>query len=89
MKRKKKNLKNCSNQKKIKQLFKEWNATNTNYPNNKCIHQLFEEQVQKTPNNIAVDFERLSLSYKELNDRANKLAHYLYTLGVKPKVAEL
>ncbi len=67
------------------QLLSLWNETQTDYPNNKCIHQLFEEQVERTPNNIAVVFENESLTYSELNNRANQLAHYLQKLGVKPK----
>ncbi|MDB9422048.1 condensation domain-containing protein, partial [Microcystis aeruginosa CS-563/04] len=67
------------------QLLSLWNETQTDYPNNKCIHQLFEEQVERTPNNIAVVFENESLTYSELNNRANQLAHYLRKLGVKPE----
>ncbi|TRU45399.1 MAG: non-ribosomal peptide synthetase [Microcystis aeruginosa Ma_QC_Ca_00000000_S207] len=67
------------------QLLSLWNETQTDYPNNKCIHQLFEEQVERTPNNIAVVFDHESLTYSELNNRANQLAHYLQKLGVKPK----
>lgn len=52
----------------------------------KCIHKLFEEQAARTPNNIAVVFEEQQLTYRELNTRANKLAHYLQRLGVKPDV---
>src|SRR5207253_4722914 len=48
------------------------------------VHQLFEEQVQKTPEATAAAYEKTSLSYEELNRRANRLAHHLITLGVKP-----
>ncbi|NJP21134.1 MAG: amino acid adenylation domain-containing protein [Hydrococcus sp. CRU_1_1] len=68
------------------QLLIEWNDTKTEYPQNKCVHQLFEEQVEKTPDAIAVVFEEQQLTYKELNDRANRLAHHLQTLGVKPEM---
>ena len=68
------------------QLLVNWNATQTKYPINKCIHQLFEGQVERTPNNLAVIFEDLQLSYWELNQRANQLAHYLHQLGVGPEV---
>ena len=61
------------------QLLVEWNDTKTDYPKDKCIHQLFEEQVEKTPNAIAVVFEDQRLTYRELNQRANQLAHYLTT----------
>jgi amino acid adenylation domain-containing protein len=54
-----------------------WNATDKDYPAHKTIHQLFEEQVKKTPDNIAVIYEDTKLTYKELNQRANQLAHYL------------
>jgi amino acid adenylation domain-containing protein len=62
----------------------EWNATEVEYPGNKCVHELFEEQVRKTPDAVAVVFQDMSLSYAELNRRANQLAHYLRGLGVKP-----
>ncbi|MEH2405964.1 non-ribosomal peptide synthetase [Nostoc sp.] len=68
------------------QLLVEFNQTQINYPQDKCIHKLFEEQVEKTPNNIAVVFEDQQLTYAELNRKANQLAHYLQTLGVKPEV---
>ncbi|MBE8997966.1 amino acid adenylation domain-containing protein [Nostoc sp. LEGE 12447] len=68
------------------QLLVEWNDTYTPYPHSKCIHELFEEQVEKTPDAIAVVYENESLTYQQLNLRANQLAHYLQTLGVKPEV---
>ena len=68
------------------QLLVEWNDTKTDYPQDKCIHQLFEEQVEKTPDAIALVFEDQQLTYRELNSRANQLAHYLQSLGVKPEV---
>ncbi|NCR76516.1 MAG: amino acid adenylation domain-containing protein [Microcystis aeruginosa K13-06] len=68
------------------QLLVEWNNTQTDYLKNTCIHQLFEEQVARTPNAIAVVFEEEKLTYRELNCRANQLAHYLQKLGVKPEV---
>ena len=69
-----------------KQLLNELNNTKQDYCQNKCIHQLFEEQAQKTPNNIAVVFEDQQLTYRELNQRANQLAHYLQHLGVGREV---
>jgi amino acid adenylation domain-containing protein len=68
------------------QLLVEWNNTQTNYPRNQCIHQLLEAQVEKTPDAVAVVFENEYLTYKGLNQRANKLAHYLQKLGVGPEV---
>ncbi|MDM8557743.1 amino acid adenylation domain-containing protein [Candidatus Parabeggiatoa sp. HSG14] len=68
------------------QQLKAWNDTTADYPNDKCIHQLFEAQVEQNPNAIAVVFEDQELTYLELNIKANQLAHYLKTLGVKPEV---
>ncbi|HRA27508.1 condensation domain-containing protein, partial [Ornithinibacter sp.] len=66
------------------QLLIEWNDTKTEYSADKTIHQLFEEQVKKNPHNTAVVYEEEELSYEQLNERANQLAHYLKTLGVGP-----
>ena len=63
------------------QLLVDWNQTQIDYPH-QCIHQLFEAQVERTPNNIAVVFEQHQLTYRELNNRANQLAHYLRAQGV-------
>ncbi|MBD2690475.1 non-ribosomal peptide synthetase [Anabaena catenula] len=68
------------------QLLIEWNNTQIDYPQDQCIHQLFEAQVEKTPNAVAVVFENEQLTYRELNTRANQLAHYLQKLGVIPEV---
>ena len=65
-------------------LLEEWNDTRTDYPADKCVHELFEEQVEKSPEATAVVYEDESLSYAELNRKANQLAHYLRELGVKP-----
>ena len=67
------------------QILVEWNNTKTDYPNDKCIHQLFEEQVENNPNAIAVVFEEQKLTYSQLNSKANQLAHYLQKLGVVPE----
>ncbi len=64
----------------------EWNDTGTDYPGNKCIRELFEEQVQRTPDSTAVIFDGQELSYGELNGKANQLAHYLKSQGVEPEV---
>ena len=53
------------------------NDTQTDYPQDLCIHELFEQQVQQTPDNIALVLEQQSLTYRELNQQANQLAHYL------------
>ncbi|MEI3648947.1 MAG: amino acid adenylation domain-containing protein [Dolichospermum lemmermannii FEM_B0920] len=67
------------------QLLVEWNNTVTDYPQ-KSIHQLFEEQVEKTPDAVALVFEDQQLTYQQLNSQANKLAHYLQFLGVEPEI---
>ncbi len=71
----------------LQQLLVDFNHTQTDYPKNKCIHQLFEQQVKRTPDNIAVVYENQQLTYTQLNIRANQLAHYLQQLGVKPEVS--
>jgi amino acid adenylation domain-containing protein len=67
------------------QLLVEWNDTRADYPKDSCIHELFEAQVEKTPEAVAVEFEGQQLTYRELNDRANQLAHVLRGLGVGPE----
>ena len=67
-----------------RQLLYEWNDTKTPFPSEQCVHELFEEQVEKTPEAVALAFENESLTYEELNRRANQLAHYLRELGVRP-----
>ncbi|KAK9674918.1 hypothetical protein K7432_016790 [Basidiobolus ranarum] len=62
----------------------QWNDTDMPYPEHKCIHQLFEEKVVRTPEAIAVVYEDQILSYAELNAHANRLAHQLIELGVRP-----
>jgi amino acid adenylation domain-containing protein len=66
-------------------LLVEWNDTTVDYPKDKCIHQLFEQQVEKTPANVAVVFEKKELTYRELNEKANQLGRYLQNKGVKPE----
>ncbi len=68
------------------QLLVEWNDTATEYSRDKCIYQLFEKQVEKTPDAVAVVFENQQLTYVQLNQRANQLAHHLLSLGVGPDV---
>src|SRR5579863_9571234 len=68
------------------QLLVEWNTSQTEYPVDRCIHQLFEAQVEQTPDAVAVIFEDMQLTYRELNQRANQLAHHLRQLGVGPEV---
>ena len=68
-----------------RQLLVEWNATATEYPNSKCIHELFEEQAERNPDGVALLFDNQALTYRELNSRANRLAHYLRELAVGPE----
>jgi amino acid adenylation domain-containing protein len=68
------------------QLLVEWNDTNTAYPQQECIHQLFEEQAALRPEAVAVVFQEQEMSYGELNRRANQLAHYLRGKGVTAEV---
>jgi amino acid adenylation domain-containing protein len=68
------------------QLLVEWNDTKRDYPTDKCIHQMFEAQVERTPDAVAVVCEDRQLTYRELDCRANQLAHYLSSLGVGPEV---
>ncbi|MEH2411054.1 amino acid adenylation domain-containing protein [Nostoc sp.] len=69
-----------------KALLVKWNDTSLEYPQHQCIHQLFEAQVERTPDTVAVVFDDQQLTYCELNARANQLAHYLQKLGVEPEV---
>jgi amino acid adenylation domain-containing protein len=64
------------------ELISKWNQTQASYPE-ACIHHQFESQVECTPDNIAVVFGEQQLTYRELNQRANQLAHYLQSVGVK------
>src|SRR5262249_42103210 len=67
------------------QLLIEWNSTLAQYPADRCIHELFEEQVSRTPDAIALVYEEEEMSYRELNSRANQLAHYLREMGAGPE----
>jgi len=66
------------------QVLYDWNATKAAYPRDKCLHELFEEQAAKSLESIAVACEDKRLSYRELNEQANRLAHHLLGLGVEP-----
>jgi amino acid adenylation domain-containing protein len=63
----------------------EWNDTRKAYPSDICLHQLFEAQVARTPDVEAVVFEDQRLTYRELDERSNQLAHYLQRAGVGPE----
>jgi amino acid adenylation domain-containing protein/thioester reductase-like protein len=73
-------------QEELHTLLVEWNDTLRDYPQDRCIHQLFEEQVQRTPDAVAAVFGQEQVTYGELNSRANKLARHLRRLGVGPEV---
>lgn len=68
------------------QLLQEWNATQRDYPQDRCLHQLFEEQAAQRPEKVAVICADTSFTYCELNERANQLAHYLQRQGVGPDI---
>ncbi len=68
------------------QLLVEWNDTKTDFLRDKCVHQLFEAQVERTPDAVAVVYKDEQLTYQDLNNRANQLARYLQKLDVGPEV---
>ena len=67
-------------------LLVEWNTTTAPYPDDQCLHHVFEAQVARTPDAVAVVCGDESLTYRELNRRANQVAHYLLALGVGPEM---
>ncbi|HEU4452404.1 MAG TPA: condensation domain-containing protein, partial [Longimicrobium sp.] len=66
-------------------VVEEWNRTEAEYPADRCIHQLFEAQAARTPDAAALVFEDETLTYAELDARANRLAHRLAGLGAGPE----
>lgn len=70
----------------LHRILVDWNATESDYPGDVCLHQLIEAQVERTPEQTALIFEDQALSYRELNRRANRLAHALQAWGVEPDV---
>lgn len=68
------------------QMIVAWNKTQARFPHDLCIHQLFEAQVERIPDAEAVVYQTERLSYKELNNRANQIAHRLRKVGVGPEV---
>ena len=69
-----------------RQILEEWNGSVVEYPKEKCVHELFEEQAGRTPDAIALVFEGQQLTYGELNNRSNQLAWHLRRMGVGPEV---
>ncbi len=65
-------------------VLSEWNQTDAAFPSDRCVHELFEEQARQRPDAAAILFETQSLSYGDLDRRANQLAHHLRSLGVGP-----
>ncbi|MDQ3257401.1 MAG: amino acid adenylation domain-containing protein, partial [Acidobacteriota bacterium] len=66
------------------QLLIKWNNTRVDYPEDMCLHELFEARVGQNPDAFAVSFGQAQITYAELNHRANRLAHHLRSLGVGP-----
>ncbi|AOX00477.1 hypothetical protein BJP34_14345 [Moorena producens PAL-8-15-08-1] len=67
-------------------LLYEWHNTKKDYPADKCIHQLFESVVEKSPDAVALVFEDQQLTYFQLNQKANQLAYHLLSLGITPEI---
>jgi amino acid adenylation domain-containing protein len=67
-------------------LLERWNDTASDYPRNLCIHQVFEQEAARRPDAVAVCFADEQLTYRQLNERANQIAHRLRQLGVGPEV---
>ena len=67
-----------------KLMLVDWNSATADYPRDKCVHQLFEEQVARTPDAVALIFEDEQMTYRELNDRADRVAARLRALGIGP-----
>jgi len=66
------------------QILVDWNENECEFPADRCLHELVEEQVARTPDNIAAVYGEQHLTYRELNEQANALAHYLRAQGVGP-----
>jgi amino acid adenylation domain-containing protein len=67
-----------------RQIVDEWNRTEVDYPQDRCLHQLIEDQVERAPEAVAIAFKDQQLTYRQLNERANQLAHHLQKSGVGP-----
>ncbi len=65
-------------------ILTDWNNTAADFPRDKCVHQLIEDQVSRTPEAVALVFEDQSVTYRQLDARANRLARHLRSLGVRP-----
>ncbi|WP_315788445.1 condensation domain-containing protein [Fischerella sp. JS2] len=69
-----------------KQLLKKWNHTRAAYPDDASLHQLFEQQVERSPNALALIDQSEQLTYQQLNQKVNQLAHYLINLGITTEI---
>ena len=69
---------------KRQQLIQQCNQIDQAYPVDRCVHELIEDQARRTPEAVAVVFQNDQITYRQLNERANQLAHYLREMGVKP-----
>ena len=67
-----------------RQLLVDWNDTQTEYPRDRCVHELFEEQVERTPDRLALQYEGRTLTYQQLNSRANQFTP-LAGIGSRPR----
>jgi amino acid adenylation domain-containing protein len=72
-------------QSETQQILYKWNDTGIEFPSRRCIHNLFEEQAEKAPRAPALVFGHQQVSYRELDQQANQLTHYLLSLGVRPE----
>ena len=68
-----------------KRALYDWNSTSTDYGADRCLHEIISEQSRANPGTVAVIFEGERLSYRQLDEQANQLAHYLTSLGVGPE----
>jgi amino acid adenylation domain-containing protein/non-ribosomal peptide synthase protein (TIGR01720 family) len=68
-----------------RQLLVHWNDTTVDFKRNGCIHQLFEDQVERTPEQVALTFQETRLTYRQLNQSANRVANFLRNQGVRPE----
>jgi amino acid adenylation domain-containing protein len=68
----------------LRQILHDWNAPHSDYPRDKCVHDLIEDQTARNPGAVAVSFEGSSLTYAQLDKRANQLARHLIKIGVEP-----
>ncbi|MGA8476096.1 MAG: condensation domain-containing protein, partial [Candidatus Cybelea sp.] len=65
-------------------VLRDWNSTDKTYPRGRCVHELFEANAESSPDAVAVTGADTSITYAELNDRANRLARFLYNRGIGP-----